>query len=86
MLNTEDVGDMQVPGEGRKVVRIIAQSPFDVNEENGERAVPVDSCGRKSARFTSLDEGRTFWFRSHIFRTMRRGISGRGDLTGEPCR
>jgi hypothetical protein len=57
MLKREDVGDMQVPGEGRKVVRIIAQSRFDVNEENREIAVLVDSCERKSSRFTSPEEG-----------------------------
>lgn len=38
ILKADDVGDMKVPGENGEEVRIIAQSQFDVNQENTEGA------------------------------------------------
>jgi hypothetical protein len=43
ILKTDDVSDMKIPRENGEVVRIIAQSQFDVNQENIEGTVFVGS-------------------------------------------
>ena len=86
MLKTGDVSDMNVPGEGRKVVQIIAQSLFDVNEESIESAALVDSRNRRQASLFSQDELPLSWFLQANLQGLRAEEHQEGGLTGEPLR
>ena len=67
------------------MLRIIAQSQFDVNEESIESAALVDSRKHETGRsFFLQDELPLPWFLQGNFQGLRAEEHQEGGLTGEP--